>query len=81
MNANTDSRNERPTPWYRVGEVWLMLALLAGAVFGSLGLVATALHNPDRHLTAPGDTPHPSHQPPSPKVVAHHPAHEAPPVD
>lgn len=53
-----------PTPWYRVGEAWLIVGLLATAVFGSIGLVVTAIRVPDRHLVVPADVPRPSHLPP-----------------
>ena len=46
--------NTRQAAWYRIPEVWLILTLLAGAVIGSLLLVATAVrHNDDLHAAVP----------------------------
>ena len=45
MNANENS-------WYRVPEVWLMLALLGGMVVASLMLAATAMRHNDQLRTA-----------------------------
>ena len=37
----------KPTRWYAVPEVWLMLILLAATVSGSLALVGTAFAHRD----------------------------------
>jgi hypothetical protein len=39
--------------WYRVPEAWLIVVLLAGAVIGSLSLVATAARHPDTLTITP----------------------------
>ena len=44
---NPRLRANEVSPWYRVPEVWLVLALIGSAVVGSLGLVVTALEHRD----------------------------------
>jgi hypothetical protein len=39
--------NANESPWFRVPEVWLMIALLAGTIAGSLALVGTAFAHRD----------------------------------
>lgn len=65
MNAPAPSAPATPMRWYRVAEVWLMLALLGSTVAGSIGLVVTAVRHPDAHITVPNDAPRPGHQPPA----------------
>lgn len=55
---------DAPTPWFRVGEVWLVLFLLAGAVIGSFVLLAAALNHPDVHLVVPDAVRQPASMPP-----------------
>lgn len=67
-------RANEVSPWYRVPEVWLVLALIGSAVVGSLGLVATALEHRDELVA--------SHRPiasPLPPSHAQRPADEATP--
>jgi len=46
--------NTRTSVWYRVPEVWLILALLGSAVLGSLLLVSAALRHDDQlHANIP----------------------------
>jgi hypothetical protein len=59
--------NARSNTWYRVPEVWLMLALLASAVVGSLMLVATAIRHGD---ALPAPTPHVVASPLPPSTAA-----------
>ncbi len=52
--------------WYQIPETWLILALLASAVFGSFGLIAAALEHPDPVLLdhgGPLPPPHPARTP------------------
>ena len=64
MNASTGIQREPPTPWFRVGEVWLVLMLLAASVIGTFGLLAAALEHPDVHLVVPNAVHQPSSMPP-----------------
>lgn len=59
--------NERLHAWYRVPEVWLMLALLTSAVVGSLLLVATAVRHGD---ALPSPAPHAVAAPLPPSAAA-----------
>jgi hypothetical protein len=38
------------TPWYRVPEVWLLIALLVGGVSGATALAAVAMSLPDAYI-------------------------------
>jgi hypothetical protein len=40
----------KPTPWYRVPEVWLVIFLLAGGVFAGVSIAVVAMHQPDAHI-------------------------------
>ena len=40
----------KPTPWYRVAEAWLVIALLAGGVFAGVSLAVVAMQQPDAHI-------------------------------
>ena len=40
----------KPTPWYRVPEVWLVILLLAGGVFTGVSIAVVALNQPDAHI-------------------------------
>ena len=37
-------------PWYRVPEVWLLIALLVGGVSGGVTLAAVAMSLPDAYI-------------------------------
>jgi len=64
MNTPTRIQAEAPTPWFRVGEVWLVLFLLGASVIGTFGLLAAALEHPDVHLVVPNAVHQPSSMPP-----------------
>jgi hypothetical protein len=64
MNASARMQPETPTPWFRVGEVWLVLMLLGASVIGTFGLLAAALAHPDVHLVVPNAVHQPSSMPP-----------------
>ena len=40
----------KTSPWYRVPEVWLLIALVAGGVAGSVALAVVALSLPDAYI-------------------------------
>lgn len=46
---------KRPTPWYRVPEAWLAIALLGAGVAAGIALAVVAVRLPDARIP---DAPH-----------------------